>query len=312
MRGRALKNHYLITICGPTGIGKTDWAIRLALHYQTEILSADSRQFYREMQIGTAVPTAAELQRATHHFIQHRSIFEPYSVGDFEKDARARLDRLFHHHSVVIMVGGSGLYLDAVTRGLDVFPEVPSQVREELDALYREKGLEGLQELLAKLDPAYHKTVDLKNPHRLIRALGVCLASGKAYSSFRGKRKAPTDFVHVPLGIAAPREVVYERIEKRVDQMMEQGLLGEAEALYPHRDRIALQTVGYQELFAYIEGRWDLETAVGEIKKNTRRFAKRQGTWFRRNPDIHWIPFDAPTEAALRYLNEKINTTTHE
>ena len=312
MRGRALKNLYLISICGPTGIGKTDWAIRLALHYQTEILSADSRQFYREMQVGTAVPTAAELQRVQHHFIQHRSIFEPYSVGDFEKDARAQLDRLFQEHSIVIMVGGSGLYLDAVTRGLDVFPEVPSQVRKELDALYRDKGLEGLQELLSKLDPAYYKTVDLKNPHRLIRALGVCLASGKAYSSFRGKRKAPTDFVHIPLGIAAPREVVYQRIELRVDQMMEQGLLREAEALFPHRDRTALQTVGYQELFAYMEGRWDLETAVGEIKKNTRRFAKRQGTWFRHNPDIHWIPFDAPTETALRYLNGKMKTTTHE
>ena len=298
--------NYLVTICGPTGIGKTAWAIRLARHYNTEVLSSDSRQFYREMQIGTAVPTPEELQMVPHHFIQHKSVREPYSVGDFRDEALERIRQLFKKYKVLIMVGGSGLYMDAVTKGLDDFPEVPSGIREELMETYGQKGIGALQELLRDHDPEYYGVVDLNNPHRLIRALEVSLGSGRPFSSFLGNRKAPEGFAHIPLGITAPREVVYRRIEARVDQMMEAGLLEEAKALYPYREYSALQTVGYQELFAFLEGKWDLQRAVEEIKKNSRRYAKRQGTWFRRDPQTHWIHYDAPADAAIAHIDSRI------
>ncbi len=299
---------YLVSVSGPTGIGKTDWAIRLAKHYDTEVLSFDSRQFYREMQIGTAVPSPEELQSVPHHFIQHKSIHDPYSVGTFRNEALERMRDLYGRHRLLIMAGGSGLYLDAVTRGLDEFPEVDPKIRENLNRTYEEKGIGPLQELLAEKDPVYHARVDLSNPHRLIRALEVCLGTGNPYSSYTGKREAPDFFEHLPLGIQADRQVIYRRIEERVDRMMEAGLLDEARALFPYREATALQTVGYQELFGFLEGKWDLETAVAEIKKNTRRFAKRQGTWLRRDPDIHQIPHNAPTEVAIRYIDSKLST----
>ena len=305
-----MKN-FIVSISGPTGIGKTDWAIRLARHYKTEVLSVDSRQFYQEMRIGTAVPTPEELQAVPHHFIQHKSIHEPYSVGDFRREALERIRELFRHHRLVILAGGSGLYLDAITRGLDEFPTVDPGIRQELIRDFEKSGITPLQNVLAEKDPEYHARVDLSNPHRLIRALEICLGTGKPYSSFLGNRKAPDFFTHIPLGLKAPREVVYERINTRVEQMMESGLLEEARALFPYRDLSALQTVGYQELFAYFEGTMDLETAVSEIAKNTRRFAKRQGTWLRRDPDIHWIPHDAPTAEAIRYLDAKMEAESH-
>ena len=301
-------DRYLVSICGPTGIGKTDWAIRLAAHYHTEIISVDSRQFYREMRIGTAVPSKEELRKVRHHFVQHRSVEEAYSVGDYRREALERIRGLFQSHSVLFLVGGSGLYLDAVTKGLDEFPDIPPGVREQLGSLYRAEGISALQDLLKARDPAYFGQVDINNPHRLIRALEVCIGSGKPYSSFLGKREAPKDFSHIPLGISAPREIIYARIEERVDRMMSDGLLREAETLYPLRDLPALQTVGYQELFAFMDGKWGLDKAVEEIKKNTRRFAKRQGTWFRRDPEIHWIPFDAPLETAIRHIESKIES----
>ena len=305
-----MKN-FIVSISGPTGIGKTNWAIRLARHYKTEVLSVDSRQFYREMRIGTAVPTPEELQAVPHHFIQHKSIHEPYSVGDFRREALERIRELFRHHRLVILAGGSGLYLDAVTRGLDEFPTVDPGIREELIRDFEKSGITPLQKVLAEKDPEYHARVDLSNPHRLIRALEICLGTGKPYSSFLGNRKTPDFFTHIPLGLKAPREVVYQRINARVEQMMEAGLLEEARALFPYRNLSALQTVGYQELFAFLEGTMDLETAVSEIAKNTRRFAKRQGTWLRRDPDIHWIPYDAPTTEAIRYLDAKMEAETH-
>ncbi|MCO5723724.1 tRNA (adenosine(37)-N6)-dimethylallyltransferase MiaA [Robiginitalea marina] len=306
-----MEGRYLISVSGPTAIGKTDWAIRLARHYNTSILSADSRQFYREMRIGTAVPSIAELEQAPHFFIQHRSISEPYSVGDFQREALQKLRELFATRNAVIMVGGSGLYLDAVTGGLDEFPEVPAEVRENLQDLLKREGIAALQQLLQEHDPKYFGIVDTQNPRRLIRALEVCLASGQPYSSFRGKKAAPDFFTHLPLGIQAPREIVYRRIDQRVDLMMAAGLLEEAERLYPSRDLTALQTVGYQELFAYLEGRWDLATAVAEIKKNTRRFARRQGTWLRKHPEIHWVPYDAPTREATDYLDIRMKAPNH-
>lgn len=305
-------NKLLLTICGPTGIGKTSWAIRLARHYHTEILSADSRQFYTEMKIGTAAPTDEELRQAPHHFIGHHSIHDDYSVGAFREDALERMRTLYHTHDLLIMVGGSGMYLDAVTRGLDRFPEVQPGVREQLTEVFQREGLEPLQKMLLEKDPDYYHEVDLHNPHRLIRALEVCLSCGMPYSSFRGKKRPPGFFKHIPLGITAPREVVYRRIDARVDEMMQAGLLAEARSLYPYRHLNALQTVGYQELFAYLEGASDLETAVAEIKKNTRRFAKRQGTWFRKNPDIHWFSYDAPLNEVTDYLDTRIKTLSDE
>ncbi|MBC2840757.1 tRNA (adenosine(37)-N6)-dimethylallyltransferase MiaA [Robiginitalea sp. SC105] len=298
----------LVTIGGPTGIGKTSWAIRLARHYRTEILSADSRQFYREMRIGTARPTPEELAQAPHHFVGHLSIENDYTVGDFRRDALERLETLFGKYDLLILAGGSGLYLDAVTRGLDEFPEVDPGIREDLERLLVEQGLGALQVLLQEKDPAYFDRVDRENPRRLIRALEVCLGSGKPYSSYLGNRQSPGFFTTLRLGIDAPREVVYDRIEKRVLAMVQAGLEEEARALYPFRECNALQTVGYQEFFSYFDGDLDRDTAIREIVKNTRRYAKRQGTWFRRDPDIHWIPYDAATEVATRYIDERMKS----
>lgn len=279
----------LLTIVGPTAIGKTSLAIDLALHFGTEIISCDSRQFFKEMSIGTAVPSAKELVQAKHHFIQHKSIFEPYSVGDFERDAITLLTELFQRNDVVIMVGGSGLYADAVLYGLDDFPEVSPEIRNELNELYQKQGITYLQTRLKDLDPIQYTQMDIQNPQRMMRALEVCIASGKPYSSFLKKKKTLRDFTNITIGLTAEREVVYNRINERVDLMLENGLLIEAQTLFPHKGLNALQTVGYRELFDFLEGKTSLDFAVEEIKKNTRRFAKRQYTWFHKNKDIHWF-----------------------
>jgi tRNA dimethylallyltransferase len=282
----------LICVVGPTAIGKTNLAIELAKAFNTEIISADSRQFYKEMTIGTAVPTSEELAAAPHHFIQNKSIFESFTVGDFEREALLKLDELFKKHAVVVLVGGSGLYVDAVTNGLDNFPEVPSLIRQELQNVLTNHGIEVLQNELKAADPEYYKKADIQNPHRIIRALEIIRGTGKPFSSFLKKKSVARKFRTEYIGITADRPIVYERINKRVDLMMQSGLLSEAKELYPHREVNALQTVGYKELFAYLDGEYPLETAVSEIKKNTRRFAKRQGTWFRKNDAIRW--FEAP------------------
>lgn len=278
----------LISIVGPTGIGKTAMAIKIAKHYNTEIISADSRQFYKEMQIGTAVPTLEELQAVPHHFIQHKSIFQNYSVGDFERDAIALLQELFKKNDVVVMVGGSGLYIDAVIKGLDEFPAVPSEIREKLNDVFQDYGVEALQNQLERLDPVYYEQVDKDNPHRLIRALEICISTGKPYSSFLNQKSEVRFFKSCIIGLEAERKIIYDRINKRVDRMMEQGLLKEAKALLENRDLNALQTVGYKELFQYLDGQWSLDFAVSEIKKNTRRFAKRQLTWFKKREEVLW------------------------
>ena len=279
----------LLTIVGPTAIGKTSLAIDLALHFGTEIISCDSRQFFKEMSIGTAVPSAEELAQAKHHFIQHKSIFEPYSVGDFERDAITLLTELFQRNDVVIMVGGSGLYADAVLYGLDDFPEVSTEIRNELNTHYQVQGIAYLQTKLKDLDPIQYERMDIQNPQRMLRALEVCIASGKPYSSFLNKKKILRDFTNLTIGLTAEREVVYERINRRVELMLEDGLLIEAQRLFPYKELNALQTVGYRELFDFLEGKTSLDFAVEEIKKNTRRFAKRQYTWFHKNKDIHWF-----------------------
>ena len=298
----------LLAVVGPTAIGKTSLGIQLAKYFNTEIISADSRQFFKEMEIGTAVPTAQELSEAPHNFIQHKSIFEPYSVGDFEKEAIALLANLFQRKEIVVMVGGSGLYVDAVISGLDEFPQVDPKIREDLNLKLKEKGLASLQKELEQRDPEYYKTVDLDNPHRLIRALEVSIAANKPYSSFLNQPKKTRPFKSLYIGIEAPREIIYERINARVDLMMEAGLLEEARKLYPHKNLNALQTVGYKELFEYIDGHCSLEFAVSEIKKNTRRFAKRQLTWLRKNEDILWVPYNSAPEEVLQMITDRLKT----
>jgi len=293
----------LICVVGPTAIGKTSLAIEIAKFYSTEIISADSRQFYIEMTIGTAVPSTDELNAVPHHFIQNRSIFEEYSVGDFEKDALSLLDILFKKNNVVVMVGGSGLYVDAVVKGLDKFPEVPSEIRETLNSEFESLGIEFLQKELKEKDPEYFQKVDIKNHHRLIRALEICRGTNLPYSSFLNAEKEPRNFNTIFIGLTADREVIYNRINLRVDIMMEEGLENEAKELFQHRELNALQTVGYRELFSYFEGDFSKEIAIEEIKKNTRRFAKRQGTWFRKNEAIEWFDYKTNISEVIQYIN---------
>lgn len=299
---------YLITIVGPTAIGKTALAVEVAKHFGTEIISADSRQFYKEMQIGTAVPSKEELSAVKHHFVQHISIFDSYSVGDFERDAIAKIEELFTKKDVVVMAGGSGLFINAVLNGLDEFPEVDPSIRENLNQLLKEKGIAHLQQMLKELDPLHFSKMDIQNPQRIIRALEVCLASGMPYSSFLSAKKTERNFKAIQIGLTAQREVLYGRINQRVDGMLQLGLVEEAASLYRHKTLNALQTVGYKELFTYLEGDCTLGAAVSEIKKNTRRFAKRQLTWFNKDKDIAWFDYQSPLDEFLGYFEATIKT----
>lgn len=296
----------LLSVVGPTAIGKTTLAITLAQYYDTEIISADSRQFFKEMEIGTAVPNKEELSLAKHHFIQHKSIFESYSVGDFERDALQLLEKLFEEKDTVIMVGGSGLYIDAVIRGLDDFPKIDLDIRKQLNERLHKEGIGKLQEELKKIDASYYKKVDLDNPHRVVRALEVCIGTGKPYSSFLSSEKKNRPFRTITIGLEAERTLVYERINNRVDTMIDEGLIDEAKSLATYQELNALHTVGYKELFKSFNGEWNLDFAISEIKKNTRRFAKRQMTWFKKNKDILWIPYDTSVKTLLSELNRKL------
>ena len=299
--------NFLINILGPTAIGKTSLSIKIANYYQTEIISADSRQFYKEMKIGTAVPEIEELKAAPHHFIQHISVENDYSVGDFEKEAIQKLEDLFKEKQLVVMVGGSGLYIKAVTEGLDDFPDVDPEIRQNLNSHLEKDGIDWLQKKLFVLDPEYYKNADVQNPHRLIRALEICIATGKPFSSFLNQDKENRNFKTINIGLTADREMIYERINQRVDIMIENGLVEEAKALYPQRNLNALNTVGYKELFKYFDEDWDLETAISEIKKNTRRFAKRQLTWFRKDDTIKWFEYNQNPEDIFDYIDSQIN-----
>lgn len=299
---------WLISIVGPTGIGKTALAIKLAQYFDTEIISADSRQFFKEMTIGTAVPSVEELGAAKHHFIQNISIFDEYSVGDFEREAISLLHDIFQEKDIVIMVGGSGLYIDAISEGLDKFPEVDPNIRTQLNQHMEDEGISVLQKQLSALDPDYYHKVDIENPHRLIRALEICLGTGKPFSSFLNQEKAPRDFKTFSLGIDAERSIIYDRINQRVEQMIEDGLLAEAKTLESHKSLNALQTVGYRELFRYFEGEWTLDFAISEIKKNTRRFAKRQLTWFKKNENIVWVDYQTDIQTVVEKINQKLKS----
>lgn len=292
----------LISIVGPTAIGKTSLGIKLAQYFKTEIISADSRQFYREMNIGTAVPTKEELKAAKHHFIQHISIEDNYSVGDFERDAISTITEIHKTKPIAIMVGGSGLYVKAVTKGLDDFPTVDDNIRTELNKKLKSEGLESLQTHLKSLDIKAYNTIAIDNPQRLVRALEICIGTGKPYSSFLTQPEKERNFKIISIGLNAERSVIYDRINRRVDIMVENGLVDEARQLFPFRDLNALNTVGYKELFQYFEGEFTLEFAISEIKKNTRRFAKRQLTWFRKDSSIKWFDYKTSSEEIIKYV----------
>ena len=292
-----MKKNILITIIGPTAIGKTSLSIALAQHFGCDIISCDSRQFFKEMKIGTAVPTDAELAGAPHHFIQNKSIFENYTVGDFEKEAITKLDELFLKNNIQIMVGGSGLYVDAVIKGLDSFPDIAPEIRDTVRTTFEEKGLDYLQNTLKVLDANYYESLlqnnpqTLQNPHRMMRFVEVCLGTRKPYSSFINKKENNRNFTPIVIGLEANREIMYSRINQRVDIMLNEGQLQEAERLFPNKELNALQTVGYRELFDYFEGKTTLDFAIEEIKKNTRRFSKRQLTWFKRTENAIWFDY---------------------
>ena len=292
----------LISIVGPTAIGKTALSIKLAQYFNSEIISADSRQFYKEMNIGTAVPSEEELNAANHHFIQHKSIEDHYSVGDFERDAISTIEKLHKTNPIAIMVGGSGLYVKAVTKGLDYFPEVDRTIRTDLNKKLESEGLNLLQEQLKSLDAEAYKTIAIDNPQRVIRALEICIGTDKPYSSFLTNPEKNRDFKTISIGLDAERSIIYDRINQRVDIMIENGLLEEAKLLFPYRHLNALNTVGYKELFAYFEGNSTLEFAISEIKKNTRRFAKRQLTWFRKDESIQWFDYECDVVEVIKFI----------
>lgn len=302
----------LIVVVGPTAIGKTAKAIELAKHFGCEIISADSRQFYQEMTIGTAVPSAEELSAVKHHFVQHISINDSYSVGQFERDALSCLDSLFEKNQTQIMVGGSGLYIDAVTQGLDNFPKVDENIKNQVQRNYEQSGLVYLQNELKQRDFSFYTKIEqenpqtLQNPQRMIRYVSVCMAENKPYSSYLKKEKIQRNFEPIYIGLTADREVIYDRINQRVDIMISNGLLKEVENLYSYKDNNALQTVGYRELFDFFEDKLSLEEAIEEIKKNTRRFAKRQLTWFNRNDAIKWFDCNTPVSSILDYIKENL------
>ena len=279
----------LLVLTGPTASGKTALAIRWAERLRTEILSADSRQFYREMRIGTAAPTPDELRRVPHHFVQHLSIHDSYNVYRYEQDALALLEKLFQNHENVILCGGSGLYIDAVCNGIDLLPDPDPELRENLHRMLRENRVEEFHQMLKEKDPEYYEVVDRNNPVRMVRALEVCIQTGQPYSTLRKQQAKERPFQIIKYAITLPREVLNERINRRVDRMMEEGLEAEARQLYPLRHLNALQTVGYRELFDHFDGKCTLEESVEAIKAHTRQYAKRQMTWFKRDSDYRWI-----------------------
>ncbi|MEP1489381.1 MAG: tRNA (adenosine(37)-N6)-dimethylallyltransferase MiaA [Algibacter sp.] len=300
------KNKYLISIVGPTAIGKTALSIKLAQYFNTEIISADSRQFFKEMQIGTAAPTPNELAAAPHHFIHNISIQDNYSVGTFEKEAIQCINTLHGTKDIVIMVGGSGLYVDAVTKGLDYFPTVDSNIRENLNYTLETEGIAALQAQLKERDIISYNTIAIDNPHRLIRALEICIGSGKPYSSFLNKDKGKRPFKVITVGLTADRPIIYDRINRRVDIMISEGQLEEAKTLLPHQNLNALNTVGYKELFNYLNSELTLDFAISEIKKNSRRFAKRQLTWFKKNDDTLWFDYLTDIETIIQTIDKKL------
>ncbi len=297
-------NNTLVILLGPTGIGKTDLGIDIALHFNSEIISCDSRQFYREMSIGTAVPTMEQLRKVKHHFIRNISITDYYSASRFEKEFISLASKLFAHHNILFMVGGSGLYIDAACGKMDQIPDVDPSVREKYLNKFRKEGLESIRADLRLLDPEYYRMVDLKNHKRIIRALEICETTGKPYSLFLQKKGSEREFSIIKIGLRIDRQELYRRINERVDKMIGKGLEKEAEELIGYRNYNALNTVGYQELFRYFDGEISREKAIDLIKRNSRRYAKRQITWWARDDEIKWF-HPGEKEQILTYIKEE-------
>jgi len=302
-----LKKNILVSVVGPTAVGKTALAIEIAKYFNTQIVSADSRQFYREMNIGTAKPDKEELAQVKHHFINSHSIKSHYSVGMYEKEALVLLDELFQRHDVVVLVGGSGLFFKAIWDGFDEMPAVDLDLRASLNRWFEEEGLEPMLKELKEKDPEYFGLVDQQNHQRVIRALEVIRSSGETFTSFRkGKAVSNRNFVNLKFGLNMDREILFDRINKRMDLMIDAGLFEEAKALFPYKDHNALQTVGYTEIFNYLEGKYDREEAVRLLKRNSRRYAKRQLTWFRKDEEIKWYQPNE-SERIIRLIADSLN-----
>ena len=296
----------LLVIIGPTGVGKTELSLRIAENFGTEIVSADSRQLYANLKIGTAAPTPEELQRVPHHFIGTLQLTDYYSAAQYEEDALKLLDHLFQTKDVVILTGGSMMYVDAVCKGIDDIPTVDEETRKTLLERYEKEGLEQLCAELKLLDPDYYKIVDLKNHKRVIHALEICYMTGRTYTSFRTQQKKQRPFRILKIGLTRDREELYDRINRRVDQMMEEGLLEEVRSVLPYRHLNSLNTVGYKELFKYLDGEWELSFAIDKIKQNSRIYSRKQMTWFKRDEEIQWFHPEQETEI-LAYLRQQIN-----
>ena len=294
----------LLLILGPTGVGKTELSLRVAEHYGCPILNCDSRQIYRSIPIGTAAPTAEEQARVKHYFVATRDLEEDYNAGQYERDALILLEDLFKTHEVVVMSGGSMLYADAVCKGLDDLPNVPAEIRKEVKAAYEKGGLECLQAEVQRIDPDYWEIVDQQNPARLAHCIEMCRMTGKTYSSLRTNPNKERPFRIVKVALERPREVLYDRINRRVEQMVKDGLVEEAKAVYPKRQLNSLQTVGYRELFAYFDGEYDLDRAIELIQQNSRHYAKRQMTWFRHDKDIHWLNANESYETNIHLIDD--------
>jgi tRNA dimethylallyltransferase len=297
---------YLILVVGPTAVGKTALCLKIAKKFDTEIISCDSRQFYKELNIGTAKPSEEELKAVTHHLVGHKSIFEGYDIKAFENDALAVLEKIYMKSQVAVMTGGSGLFANIICEGMDEIPEIDPKVREMVIGWYKEKGLTYLQLLLKDKDPDFYAQVDMNNPQRLMRALEVFFGTGKPFSAFRKKKKVKRPFEIIKIGLFRDRKELYERIDQRMDVMIQSGLFEEASLFFPHKDLNALQTVGYSEIFGFMEGNYDRIETIRLLKRNSRRYAKRQMTWFRKDPEIHWFQPHQEVEI-LEFLERKIS-----
>jgi len=297
--------HTLIVILGPTGVGKSDISIQIAKHYQSEIISADSRQFFKEISIGTAVPSPEDLKAVPHHFIQTKSILNYYNVSEYETEALQLIDHLFQHKNPLILTGGSMLYIDTICKGIDDIPTVDPIIRDEVIQWCHENGIEALQKKLLELDPEYYRVVDLNNPKRILHAVEICLMSGKSFTSFRKNTIKERPFRIVKIGINQDRKILYERINERVLKMMDAGLLEEARTVYQHRNLNSMNTVGYKELFTYLDGDCSLEEAVDLIQRNSRKYARKQLTWFRRDQEIKWFEPDQ-IQGIIEYIDLKL------
>ena len=298
--------HTLIVLIGPTGVGKTELSLSIAEYFQTCILSADSRQLYQELKIGTAAPTPSQLARVPHHFVGTLGLTDYYSAAQYEADVLEKLEELFQHNDTVVLTGGSMMYVDAVCKGIDDIPTVDKETRELMLQRYEEEGLETLCAELKILDPEYYQIVDLKNPKRVIHALEICYMTGKTYTSFRTQKHKERPFRIIQIGLTREREELYDRINRRVDEMMQEGLLEEAKSVYPFKHLNSLNTVGYKEIFNYLDGEWSLDFAIEKIKQNSRIYSRKQMTWFKRNPNIQWF-HPEQKEEIMNYINDQLS-----